>query len=80
MKIDHIRIYPRGEGFDLFLRVRGGIMKQGNFPTLQDALDHAWKLGGRKKGQPIYVYEADFSTSIAEAFAPAFGGIAGGAE
>ena len=73
MKIDHIRIYRSGdgEGFDIILRVRGWIMKEGTYPTLQAALDTAWALDGRKQGQPVYVYEGDFAGMLADAIAPA---------
>lgn len=81
MKIDHIRIYRNGDGagFDIILRVRGGIMKQGTYPTLQAALDHAWGLEGRKQGQPIYVYESDFAGMMADAIAPALAAMGGAA-
>lgn len=79
MKIDHIRIYRNGDGqgFDVFLRVRGGIQKHGTYPTVQAALDAAWALEGRKQGQPVYIYESDFATMLADALAPALAKLAG---
>lgn len=81
MKIDHIRVYPNtaGDGFDIVLRVRGGIKKHGSYPTLQAALDCAWALEGRKPGQPIYIYEKSFAESAADFFAPALASLGGAA-
>ncbi|RHZ98850.1 hypothetical protein D1114_01835 [Cereibacter sphaeroides] len=74
MKIGHIRIYPNPEkGFDVILRVRGGILKHGTFPDIEAALAASWALDGRKLGDPVYVYERDFAGSLANALAPAFG-------
>ncbi|MBO4169693.1 hypothetical protein [Cereibacter azotoformans] len=74
MKIGHIRIYPNPEsGFDVILRVRGGILKHGTFADIGAALAASWALDGRKPGDPVYVYERDFAGSLASALAPAFG-------
>lgn len=80
MKIDHIRIYPAtdGNGFDIILRIRGGIQKQGTYPTLQAATDQAWALEGRKPGQPIYLYETDFAGVLADALVTGLARLAGG--
>lgn len=80
-KIGHIRIYPNPDpanGFDVILRVRGGIQKHGTYPTIDAALAASWALEGRKSGEPVYVYERDFPASLAAAVAPAFNSIAKG--
>ena len=55
MKIGHIRIYPNAEsGFDVILRVRGGILKHGTFPDI--AIQRYKAMGDWLKvyGETIY--------------------------
>lgn len=71
-KIYDVRIYPGAEsGFDIILRIRGGIMKQGTFATLHDALAAARAVEGRKPNAPIYLYDRSFPEMMADALAPA---------
>lgn len=66
-KINHIRIYPGAEGgFDILLRVRGGIVKHSNYPDIAAAITVAWALEGHKPDDPLYVYERDFSGLAAD--------------
>mgnify|MGYP006961552806 CR=1 FL=1 len=66
-KINHIRIYPGAEGgFDILLRVRGGIVKHSNHPDIAAAITAAWALEGRKPGDSLYVYEPDFPSWAAD--------------
>ncbi|WP_172332227.1 hypothetical protein [Mangrovicoccus sp. HB161399] len=79
--IGHIRIYPNpdpSKGFDVLLRVRGGIMKHGTYPTLEAAIATSWALEGRKPGDPLYIYEHDFPSSFAAAVAPAVAAVTKG--
>lgn len=72
MQVYDVRIYPGTEsGFDLILRVRGGIMKHGSYSTLQETLEAAKTVEGRKPNQPIYFYDKSFATGMAEALTPA---------
>ena len=74
MKISHISIYmgDPGLGFDIILRVRGGVMKHGSYPRLEAALIAALNIQGRKTGQPIYVYDGSFAELMADRLAPFF--------
>lgn len=68
-KIYDVRIYPGVDsGFDVILRLRGGIMKHGNFPSLEAALDAARAVEDKKAGQPVYVYDRSFPDLFAAAF------------
>ncbi len=71
-KVYDVRIYPSpASGFDIILRVRGGIMKLENYPTIDAALDAARAVDGKEARQPVYVYDRSFSDLMAEALAPA---------
>lgn len=76
LQIFDVRIYPSpSRGFDIILRVRGGIVKQGNWPTLESAFNAATKIEGRKPGAPVYVYDRSFSDLLADDMAPAVEGL-----
>lgn len=71
-KVFDTRVYPGDEaGFDVILRVHGGIMRSGNFPTLESAIEAARATPGRKDEQPVYVYSRSFAALFADAVAPA---------
>ncbi|MFC0201474.1 hypothetical protein [Paracoccus rhizosphaerae] len=75
-KIFDVRIYPGvTSGFDIILRVRGGITKHGSHPTIEAALEAAQAIQGRPTAQPVYVYARSLPELMAEAFAPAVGGM-----
>ena len=79
-KVYDLRIYPGvSSGFDIIARVRGGIMKLGNHPAMDVALEAARAVEGRKTGQPIYVYDRSFAALFAEGMAPAVEGLMNGA-
>lgn len=71
-KIYDVRIYPGvASGFDIIVRVRGGIMKDGSHPTIEAALDAAQAIEGKPAGQPVYVYSRSLPDLMSEAVAPA---------
>lgn len=70
-KIYDVRIYPGvASGFDIILRVRGGIMKEGSHATIEAALEAAQVIKRKPSGQPVYVYARSLPTLMAEAVAP----------
>lgn len=71
-KVYDVRIYPGvASGFDIILRVRGGIMKEGSHATIEAALEAAQAIKGKPSGQPVYVYARSFPALMADAVAPA---------
>ncbi|WP_265502220.1 hypothetical protein [Paracoccus beibuensis] len=71
-KIFDVRIYPGvTPGFDIILRVRGGIMKHASHPTIEAALEAAQAIEDRPTAQPVYVYARSLPDLMAEAVAPA---------
>ncbi|CAM3139368.1 hypothetical protein PANO111632_05030 [Paracoccus nototheniae] len=80
-KIYDVRIYAAvASGFDIIVRVRGGIMKEGSYPTIEAALKAAHSIEGKRPGQPVYVYGRTFPDLMAEAVAPALMALGKGGE
>lgn len=80
-KVYDVRLYPAvSSGFDIIARVRGGIMKLGNYPTIEAALAAAQMTEGKKPMQPVYVYPRSLPAMMAEAVAPALGATPEGGE
>lgn len=70
-----VRIYPGPDaGFDVLLRVRGGIKKHGSFPTLETALAAARAIEGKNTCAPVSVYDRSFPELFALALEPVFKG------
>lgn len=71
-KVYDVRIYPGVlSGFDVLVRVRGGLQPSGNHPTLEAALVAAQAIPGKPPAQPVYVYPRSFAQMMADSFAPA---------
>jgi len=80
-KVYDVRVYPGvSSGFDIVARVRGGIMKLGNHPTIETALEAAQAVEGKTPAQPVYVYPRSLPDLMAEAVAPALGALPKGGE